>query len=70
MSRSPLLTRPGAVAAGGPDTGVALHYGHPTQEQRALEGGRGVVDLSQLGVVTVTGPDRLSWLNTLSLIHI
>ncbi|WP_413451991.1 glycine cleavage T C-terminal barrel domain-containing protein [Georgenia phoenicis] len=63
---SPLLSRPGAVAGGGPDAGVALHYGHPAQEQRALERGQGVVDLSQLGVVTVTGPDRLSWLNTLS----
>lgn len=63
---SPLLSRPGAVAAGGPDAGVAFHYGQPAQEQRALEQGRGVVDLSHLGVVTVTGPDRLSWLNTLS----
>ena len=25
-----------------------------------------MVDLSHRGVVTVTGPDRLSWLNTLS----
>ncbi|WP_324649411.1 folate-binding protein [Georgenia sp. H159] len=66
MSPSPLLARPGAVAAGGPDSGVALHYGQPAQEQRALEAGQGVVDLSHLGVVTVTGPDRLSWLNTLS----
>ncbi|MBD8061786.1 CAF17-like 4Fe-4S cluster assembly/insertion protein YgfZ [Oceanitalea stevensii] len=63
---SPLLSRPGAVAGGGPDAGVALHYGQPAQEQRALERGLGVVDLSQLGVVTVSGPDRLSWLNTLS----
>lgn len=63
---SPLLSRDGAVAGGGPDAGVALHYGHPAQEQRALERGQGVVDLSQLGVVTISGPDRLSWLNTLS----
>ena len=32
---------------------------------RALEGGRAVVDQSHLGVVRVTGPDRLSWLNSL-----
>ncbi|UFU05920.1 CAF17-like 4Fe-4S cluster assembly/insertion protein YgfZ [Ruania halotolerans] len=63
---SPLLTRPGAVRATGPDEGVAAHYGHPVAEQRALERGIGVVDLSHLGVVTVSGPDRLSWLNTLS----
>jgi len=64
--RSPLLARPGAVAAGGADDGVAWHYGDPTAEQRALAGGAGVVDLSQLGVVTVTGPDRLSWLHSIT----
>ncbi|MHB1289777.1 MAG: hypothetical protein ACYC3U_10845, partial [Georgenia sp.] len=64
--RSPLLDRPGAVEGSGPDAGVALHYGDPVHEQRALARGEGVVDLSQLGVVTVTGPDRISWLNTLS----
>ncbi|UNX54521.1 folate-binding protein [Georgenia sp. TF02-10] len=63
---SPLLARPGAVAAAGPDAGVALHYGDPVHEQRALARGEAVVDLSHLGVVTVTGPDRISWLNTLS----
>ncbi|MEE6287299.1 folate-binding protein [Georgenia sp. MJ173] len=65
-ARSPLLARSGAVEGGGPDAGVALHYGNPVAEQRALRAGEGVVDLSQLGVVTVAGPDRISWLNTLS----
>ncbi|PFG40272.1 hypothetical protein ATJ97_2797 [Georgenia soli] len=64
--RSPLLSRPGAVADSGPDAGVALHYGDPVHEQRALARGEGIVDLSHLGVVTVSGPDRISWLNTLS----
>lgn len=65
--RSPLLARPGAVEAGGADRGVAAHYGDPLREQRALERTPGtVVDLSHKGVVTVTGPDRLSWLTTLS----
>jgi folate-binding protein YgfZ len=63
---SPLLSRPGAVEAAGADTGVAAHYGEPLREQRALAAGTAVVDLSSRGVVTVTGPDRLSWLNTLS----
>lgn len=63
---SPLLETEGAVEAAGPDAGVAAHYGDPVQEQRALSRGVGVVDLSQLGVVTVSGPDRLSWLTTLS----
>ncbi len=64
--RSPLLDRPGAVAAAGPDAGVAWHYGDPTAEQRALAAGAGVVDLSHLGVVTVAGPDRLAWLHSIT----
>ena len=63
---SPLLSRHGAVEAGGLDAGVAAHYGDPLREQRELARGNAVVDLSHRGVVTVTGPDRLSWLNTLS----
>ncbi len=62
---SPLLSRPGAVAGAGPDAGVAWHYGDPVSEQLALQQGRAVVDQSHLGVVTVTGPDRLTWLNSL-----
>ncbi len=62
---SALLARPGAVSASGPDAGVASHYGDPVAEQRALAAGRAVVDQSHLGVVTVTGPDRLSWLDSL-----
>ncbi|MFJ6001494.1 YgfZ/GcvT domain-containing protein [Arthrobacter sp. NPDC092385] len=63
---SPLLSRPGAVDGGGADAGVASHYGDPFREQRALADGQALVDLSHRGVVTVSGPDRLSWLNTLS----
>ncbi|MBO3087986.1 CAF17-like 4Fe-4S cluster assembly/insertion protein YgfZ [Cellulomonas dongxiuzhuiae] len=64
--RSPLLAVHGAVAAGGADAGVAWHYGDPTAEQRALARGGAVVDQSHLGVVTVTGPDRLTWLHSLT----
>ncbi|GAA2172397.1 folate-binding protein YgfZ [Arthrobacter parietis] len=63
---SPLLSLPGAVAAGAPDEGVAAHYGDPLREQRSLARGEAIVDLSHRGVVTVSGPDRLTWLNTLS----
>lgn len=63
---SPLLSLSGAVAAGAPDEGVAAHYGDPLREQRALARGEAVVDLSHRGVVTVSGPDRLTWLNTIS----
>ena len=67
---SPLLGRPGAVAGAGPDAGVAWHYGDPTGEQRALEAGGAVVDQSHLGVVTVSGPDRLSWLHAITSQHL
>ncbi len=67
---SRLARRPGAVPALAPDEGVAAHYGEPVHEQRALERGIGVVDLSHHGVVTVTGADRLSWLHTLSSQHL
>jgi tRNA-modifying protein YgfZ len=40
------------------------HYGSPLGEQRALLAGA-VVDLSNRDVVTVTGPDRLTWLDSL-----
>ncbi len=63
---SPLLRRPGAVAADGADDGVAAHYGDPLREQRMLDEGLAVVDLSHRGVVTVTGPDRLTWLHSLT----
>src|SRR3954451_24571484 len=63
---SPLLNRRGAVRAAGPDDGVAWHYGDPTAEQRALSRGGAVVDQSYLGVVTVTGPDPLSWLSSIT----
>jgi folate-binding protein YgfZ len=67
---SPLLGRPGAVQADGPDTGVAAHYGDPLREQRLLTEGLAVVDLSHRGVVTVTGVDRLSWLHSITSQHL
>jgi folate-binding protein YgfZ len=67
---SPLLSRPGAVAASGPDSAVAWHYGDPVAEQRRLERGEGQVDLSNRGVITITGPDRLSWLHSMTTQHL
>src|SRR4051812_24514338 len=63
---SPLLASPGAVVAEGVDAGVAAHYGDPLREQRLLTEGLAAVDLSHRGVVTVTGPDRLSWLHSIT----
>ena len=45
---------------------MAWHYGDPTAEQRALAGGGAVVDMSHLGVVSVGGPDRLTWLHNIT----
>jgi len=63
---SELLTLPGAVEADAPDDGVAAHYGALAQEQRRLEAGEGFVDLSNRDVVSITGPDRLTWLHALT----
>ena len=54
--------RDGFVAT---DAGPAAHFGNPLGEQRLLARGRAVVELG-LGVVTVSGPDRLSWLNSIT----
>ena len=68
--RSPLLdfsfSRGAVVGSGEPDVGVAAHYGEPLIEQRALSRGVALVDLSHLDVVTISGPERLKWLHTLS----
>ncbi|WDZ90450.1 folate-binding protein YgfZ [Nocardiopsis sp. HUAS JQ3] len=63
---SPLLSTPGAVSAESPDAGVAAHYGDPAHEGRAVERSSAWVDRSNRGVVRVTGPDRLGWLNDLT----
>jgi tRNA-modifying protein YgfZ len=63
---SPLLSAPGAVPGEAPDAGVAAHYGNPYAEQRALAAGTGMTDRSHRGVVRITGPDRLSWLHSLT----
>jgi len=63
---SPLLRLPDAVAGNDLDAPVAAHYGSFTGEQRTLEAGEGFVDLSHRGVVRVSGPDRLSWLHSLT----
>lgn len=66
MSTSPLLSLPGAVAADGADAAVAAHYGSFNTEQRTLVGGDGFVDLSHRAVVRISGPDRLTWLHSLT----
>jgi folate-binding protein YgfZ len=50
----------------GVDAGAISHYGDPFREQKALVAGRAGVDLSHRPVFTVTGSDRLKWLNDIS----
>jgi hypothetical protein len=68
MTASPLLRLPGAVAV---DAGtVAAHYGDPLREQRTLAEGAGLVDRSDRDVLAIPGPDRLSWLHSLTSQHL
>jgi folate-binding protein YgfZ len=67
---SPLLTLPGAVSGNGIDAGVAAHYGSFNTEQRSLEAGEGFVDLSHRDVLRIAGPDRLTWLHSLTTQHL
>lgn len=63
---SPLLGVSGAVEGAGADAGVAAHYGSPLREQRLLEAGRAIVDLSHLAILELSGEDRLSWLDSIT----
>lgn len=67
---SPLLDLPGAVSGDGVDAPVAAHYGSFNLEQRTLAAGEGFVDLSHRGVLRVSGPDRLTWLHSLTTQHL
>jgi folate-binding protein YgfZ len=68
VSRSPFLDLPGAVAADaeGPDAGVPAHHGSLVREQRELAAGTAIVDLSHRAVLSVTGEDRLTWLDSIT----
>ncbi|WP_053387638.1 CAF17-like 4Fe-4S cluster assembly/insertion protein YgfZ [Leucobacter japonicus] len=61
---NPFAALPGAITDA--DSGVARHYGEPLVEQRALDEGKAVVDLSHHGIVLVSGQDRLSWLHSMT----
>ena len=67
---SPLLELPGAVPGTVPDAGVAWHYGDPLGEQRETAASAGWSDRSHRDVLTVSGPDRLTWLHTLLSQHL
>lgn len=63
MSDFPSL--PGAVVAQ-EHPSLVVHYGDPLPEQRRLAEGRAIVDLADRSVIAVAGPDRLSWLDSVT----
>jgi tRNA-modifying protein YgfZ len=65
-----MLDIAGAVEAEWPDEGVAAHYGDPMREQRVMSEQPALVDRSNRGVIKITGPDRLSWLHSLTSQHL
>ena len=52
------------------DAGAVAHYGDPTREQRVLATAAGLVDRSHRGVLAVPGPERLTWLHSLTTQHL
>ncbi len=50
----------------GIDAGAIWHYGDPFREQKQLAAGKAGVDLSHRPIFTISGPDRLRWLNDIT----
>ncbi|MDY6999234.1 MAG: folate-binding protein YgfZ [Actinomycetota bacterium] len=56
--------------ATGPDAGAVWHYGDPLGEQRAATDGVVVIDRSHRSVLSLSGPDRKTWLHNISSQHV
>jgi folate-binding protein YgfZ len=52
------------------DAGAVAHYGDPMREQRTLAMAAGLVDRSHRGVLAIPGPERLTWLHSLTTQHL
>jgi len=59
-TETPFSALPGAVGT------PPAHYGNPLGEQKLLAAGEAIVDLSDRGIISLTGPDRLTWLDSLT----
>ena len=55
-----------AVLGAGDLAETPIHYGAPLREQRVLAEKDGLVDLANLRVLRLSGPDRLTWLNSIT----
>lgn len=71
ISNSPSFVKTGAIAPpeNSLDQGVPWHYGDPLREQLNLIEKRGLVDLSHLSVLQITGEDRATFLHSLTSAH-
>lgn len=58
------------VPEGNPDAGAVWHYGDPLGEQRAALTHAVLIDRSTRAVLALSGPERLSWLHTVSSQHV
>lgn len=54
----------------GPDAGAVWHYGDPFGEQRSAHTEAVLIDRSHRAVLTISGPERKSWLHTLCTQHV
>ncbi|MFM1906062.1 MAG: hypothetical protein RIT32_858 [Actinomycetota bacterium] len=48
------------------DQDIPWHFGNPLAEQKLLTSGEGAVELSNRAVIALTGPERLTWLDSIS----
>ncbi|MCQ9368924.1 folate-binding protein [Brevibacterium sp. 91QC2O2] len=60
------FNRTAAVYGIGAAADEVAHFGIPLREQRLLAAGRAIADLSAIRILTLTGPDRLTWLNSIT----
>ncbi|MBV8930059.1 MAG: folate-binding protein YgfZ [Mycobacteriaceae bacterium] len=56
--------------AASPDAGAIWHFGDPLGEQRSALTDAVAIDRSHRSVLTLTGPERLSWLHNISSQHV
>lgn len=54
----------------GIDEGLVWHHGEPMREQRTMASGGGELHLANRPVLQVSGPERLSWLHSLTSQHL
>ncbi|MDX2375958.1 folate-binding protein [Microbacterium sp. LRZ72] len=62
MTASPFSDLPGAVSPGS----APEHFGNPVREQVLLERGEAIVHLGDRAVISVSGPERLTWLDSIT----